>query len=42
MKEKYIAPEMEIVEFDAEDVITTSFTNAGNAEDYGNPDINIP
>ena len=24
MKEKYIAPEMEIVEFDCEDVITTS------------------
>lgn len=24
MKEKYTAPEMEIVEFDSEDVITTS------------------
>ena len=24
-KEKYITPEMEIVEFEAEDVITTSF-----------------
>ena len=24
-KEKYIAPDMEIVEFEAEDVITTSF-----------------
>lgn len=24
-KEKYIAPDMEIVEFEAEDIITTSF-----------------
>ena len=24
MKEKYVTPEMEIVEFDAEDIITTS------------------
>ena len=24
MKEKYVAPEMEVVEFDAEDIITSS------------------
>lgn len=42
MKEKYTAPEMEIVEFDTEDVITTSLTNGNTAGDYGIPDINIP
>ena len=30
--EKYIKPEMEIVEFDAEDVITTSGGNEGYEE----------
>lgn len=39
--EKYTAPELEIIEFDAEDVITTSFLNGGNAEDFGNSDINF-
>lgn len=37
MKEKYITPEMEIVEFDVEDVITTSNTNG----DPTTPDVNI-
>ena len=27
MKEKYTVPEVEIIEFDQEDVITTSFPN---------------
>lgn len=31
--EKYIAPEMEIVEFEAEDVITTSPTCGGGVID---------
>ncbi len=34
MKEKYIVPEMEIIEFEAEDVITTSLTKGA---DPGNP-----
>lgn len=43
MKEKYTAPEMEIIEFDTEDVITTSMTNGGTAGDFGgNGDIQIP
>ncbi|WP_295084586.1 hypothetical protein [Ruminococcus sp.] len=43
MKQKYIAPEMEIIEFDAEDVITTSLTDGGTADDFsGNGDIHIP
>ena len=28
-KEQYIAPEMEIIAFDAEDIITTSLINGG-------------
>jgi len=35
MKEKYTVPEMEIIEFDTEDVITTSLTNGGDAPDFG-------
>lgn len=43
MREKYTSPEMEIIEFDTEDVITTSLTNGGNVPDYsGNGDIQIP
>lgn len=45
MKEKYTAPEMEIIEFDTEDVITTSITGNSTASDFpsgGNGDINIP
>ena len=43
MKEKYIAPEMEIIEFDAEDVITTSLVDGGSGGDFGgNGDIQIP
>ncbi len=37
MKEIYTAPEMEIIAFDAEDVITTSGFNDGGTEgDMGN------
>ena len=35
MKEKYIAPEMEIIEFDSEDVITTSPVGVENPETPG-------
>ena len=45
MKEKYTSPEMEIIEFDTEDVITTSITGGGNANDFpsgGKGDIDIP
>ena len=43
MKEKYTAPKMEIIEFDTEDVITTSMTNGDIAGDFGgNGDIQIP
>lgn len=43
MKEKYNAPKMEIIIFEAEDVITTSMTDGGNAGDFsGNGDIQIP
>lgn len=35
MKEKYTSPEMEIIEFDSEDVITTSLTDGGTAGDFG-------
>ena len=31
--EKYVAPEMEIVEFEAEDVITTSNTSCPNLDE---------
>lgn len=42
MKEKYTIPEMLIIEFNSEDVITTSLTNDGNAKDFdGNGDIQI-
>ena len=33
MREEYISPEVEIVEFDTEDVITTSNTRSGNDSD---------
>jgi hypothetical protein len=43
MREKYTSPEMEIIEFDTEDVITTSMTNGNNVPDYsGDGDIKIP
>lgn len=45
MKEKYTTPEMEIIKFDTEDVITTSggFTDGGNYGDFGgNSEIQIP
>ena len=45
MKEIYTAPEVEIVEFDAEDVITTSFFNGDYGNDFpngGSGDIHIP
>ena len=43
MKETYIVPEMEIIAFEAEDVITTSITGAGDYGDYGGSgDIHIP
>lgn len=43
VKEKYTSPEMEIIEFDTEDVITTSLTGGGTAGDVGgNGDIQIP
>jgi hypothetical protein len=32
-KEKYIAPEVEIVEFDTEDVITTSNTRSSSSNE---------
>ena len=35
MKEQYTAPEMEIIGFDSEDVITTSITGAGDYGDFG-------
>ena len=36
MKENYTTPEMEIVEFEAEDVITTSsWSNGNDANDFG-------
>ena len=40
MKEIYTAPEMEIIQFDTEDVITTSnFSNGGNAGDHDHRDF---
>ena len=33
--EKYTTPEMEIIEFDTEDVITTSPTGQGGSGDVG-------
>lgn len=35
MKEKYTVPEVEIIEFEAEDVITTSWTKGNDASDFG-------
>lgn len=35
MKEKYMAPEMEIVEFEVEDVITASGGNDTEDQDFG-------
>lgn len=37
--EKYIAAELEIIEFDNEDVITTSFLNGENSGDIGSGSI---
>ena len=44
MKEIYTSPEMEIVRFGCEDVITTSsWTNGNTAQDYNNDgDIQFP
>ncbi len=43
MKQNYTIPEMEIIKFEAEDVITTSMTDGGKAGDFsGNGDIQIP
>lgn len=41
--EKYTTPEMEIVEFDTEDVITTSLLSNGGplGEPSGDGDLNI-
>ena len=41
MKEAYTSPEMEIIAFDCEDVITTSLTGGGTAKDISSPDIII-
>ena len=36
MKEKYTSPEVDIIEFEAEDVITTSsWKNGNDANDFG-------
>lgn len=43
MKKIYTAPEMEIIRFEAEDVITDSFIDGGILGDYGeNDNIQIP
>lgn len=42
MKEIYTAPEMEIIEFGTEDVITTSITPDGTYGDYNGGEIHIP
>ena len=43
MKEQYTAPEMEIIRFDSEDVITTSLANGETAGDFsGIGDKQIP
>lgn len=44
VKEKYTAPEMEIIKFDSEDVITASLTDGGIVDDFGKSktDIIIP
>ena len=43
MKEIYTAPEVEIITFETEDVITASFIDGGNYGDFGgNGDIFIP
>ena len=43
MKDKYTAPEMEIIDFDSEDVITASLTDGGTGGDMGGlGDIHIP
>lgn len=36
MKEKYIVPEMELIRFEAEDVITTSGNELGDMDHFGN------
>ena len=43
MREEYISPEVEIVEFDTEDVITTSNTHSGNDSDVIDlPPVPVP
>ena len=43
MREEYISPEVEIVEFDTEDVITTSNTRSGNDSDViDRPPVPVP
>lgn len=44
MKKPYIKPDVEIVEFETEDVITTSsWTNGNTTQDYNNDgDIQFP
>ena len=43
MKKTYEAAELEVTAFEAEDVITPSMTDGGNAGDFsGNGDIQIP
>ena len=43
MKEQYTSPEVKIIEFNVEDVITTSMNNGGTVGDYNEKgDIQIP
>jgi hypothetical protein len=43
MKEIYTAPEMEIITFAAEDVITSSITGGGDYGDFGGDgEIQLP
>lgn len=41
MKEKYTIPEVEIIRFDSEDVITTSMTNGNEANEFPDGDGDI-
>ena len=38
MKQNYMTPQTEIVEFSIEDVITTSLKSGGDAGDFGSDD----
>lgn len=45
MKDQYTVPEMDIIVFDAEDVITASMKSSGGAGEFpdgGQGDIHIP